>query len=62
MPITYDIKTDGLYLQGVEEGVKRSQLEMVKNCFHHGLTVELTASLVNLPEAQVQNTFNQLKK
>ena len=49
MPITYDIKTDGLYNEGREEGREEKQSQMIsKALFQRVLTIEQIAEMAEV--------------
>jgi len=55
MPITYDIKTDGLYLQGIEQGREQGIEQGIEaiRCLDRGKSYEETAETTGLTIEQV---------
>ncbi len=61
MPITYDIDTDALYQIGVEKGIEKDKIEVIRNARYKGLSIEFIADIVNLLPERVRQILDLLK-
>jgi len=63
MPITYDITTDGLYKQGIEQGIEQKEVLIVKKALmKKKLTIEEIAELADVPIDFVLSIQAELNK
>ena len=62
MYIEYDVKQDGLYLRGHEEGEKKSLKKVVIRCLEKGKTYEETAELTGLDIKVIAKIDEERKK
>ena len=62
MYIEYDVKQDGLYLRGYEEGEKKSLKKVAIRCLKQGKTYEETAELTGLDIESIAKIDKERKK
>ena len=63
MPITYDIKTDIRYQQGIEKGAKKKEEAMILSLLQSGLlSDEQIAEVANTSLENIQEIKKQLKR
>ena len=56
MPITYDITTDGLYLEGIEKGITENTIKLIKNMLNESsLSTEQIARIADVSVAYVED-------
>lgn len=59
MPITYDITTDGLYLEGIEKGITENTIKLIRNMLNEsGLSIKQIANIADVSVEYVE----QIKK
>ena len=63
MPITYDIKTDGLYNEGREEGIEKNRFQIIsKALFQRVLTIEQIAEMAEVSIDYVLSIQSELER
>lgn len=60
--IGYDIEQDEVYLQGLEKGIEKAQLDFAISCLSEGISIAQTAKLTGLSEEKVQEIKDGLDK
>ena len=61
MPFKFDIKTDYLYIKGIEKGIEKSKTEVICNARLIGSSLELIAKIVRLPAEKVREILDTMK-
>ena len=63
MPITYDIKTDGLYNRGIKEGREEKQSQMISKALSQRvLTIEQIAEMAEVSIDYVLSVQSELER
>lgn len=61
MPITYDVTKDGLFKEGIQEGIRENKFRTVKNALKQGkLSVEEIADLAEISIEEVLTVQSQI--
>lgn len=63
MPITYDITKDGLYKEGIEQGIEQKKFQMISKALRQGLlTDEQIAEIAEVSVDYVLEVKTRLEK
>jgi hypothetical protein len=69
MPITYDIKKDGLYLEGKKIGEKRAEkraekliFQMIEKLLQKGLPIAEVSEISSLPDAEIEKIAKKVNR
>jgi predicted transposase/invertase (TIGR01784 family) len=57
---SYDVLIHKGLRQGIEQGIEKEKIEVIKNARLNGLSIEIISNIVNLPQKKVREILNNL--